>query len=86
MELLGFADANLGVLANQLKDKRFKTRWDIHEEIIAFVAVNTDAAGRARKFFKDLSELTDGSYIKSDIWNFDTDKSDDNCAVWQFSP
>jgi len=84
-DLLDFTDDDLDVLANQLKDGRFKTRWDIHEEIIAFVAVNTDAANRARKFFKGLSELTDGASSNSDTWNLDVNKSNDNCAVWRFA-
>jgi len=82
-ELLDFPKYTIDELAEQLKDDKFKTRWDIHEHIIAYVTIDSNAAHKARNFFKDMSGITDGSLLKSDGWKIKS-KSDDNCTVWQF--
>ena len=84
-DLLEFSNNDLNSMVTQLKDERFKTRWDIHEEIITLIAENTRAANRARVFFDDLSQLADGSVSESSHWIKDSDKSDEKCKILCFN-
>lgn len=81
-EILGLTERSMAALIASLEEN--KTRWSIHEDIIAIVTENPNAAKRARLFLDNLSKLADGSTEISELWNKDEDRSSGKCNIWRF--